>query len=136
MSKCLPFKFICLSFYMSSLSSGILIHLGPPRPLDNSLDSISRTSIPASFNIWFVTWFLSYTMTLPGAIANVFAPSFHCSRTLVILSFPPHRMSVTGRFKCFSRTASSEVMTLLIVNRDSVFQFQKQLIYFQYLDES
>lgn len=35
---------------MSSLSRGIDIQRGPPRPLDNSLDGIVKTVTPASFN--------------------------------------------------------------------------------------
>lgn len=41
--------------YNSSLQRGIDIHLGPPRPLDNSLEGIMCSLMPCSSNNLFVT---------------------------------------------------------------------------------
>ena len=73
----------------SSRHSGILMQRGPPLPLESSELAISNTSSPCSRRIWFVILFLSYTTTFPGAMANVFEPSFHCSRSEAMPFLPP-----------------------------------------------
>gem|GEM_PF-4003025 len=69
-----------MPFYsISSLQRGIDIHLGPPLPLDSSLELISITLTLCFLKASFVMKFLLYVITVFGAIAKTFDPSFHCS---------------------------------------------------------
>ena len=45
--------------YRSSRIKGMLIHRGPPRPLDNSLHPITWVLMPCSSKMRLVTWFRS-----------------------------------------------------------------------------
>ena len=106
-NKHLQFLSYC-SLSISSLINGILIHLGPPLPRDNSALLISYTFIPCSLSILFVMLFLSYTTTTPGAMHSVFVPSFHCSLSADIFSPPAQGIRVIFLFKYFSSISSKD----------------------------
>ncbi len=55
-------------------------------------------------------------MTLPGEIARVFEPSFHCSLADIILSPPPQRITFISLFKYLDKIPSKLSISSLITS--------------------